>query len=384
MKDIIATTLFGLEEVLADELTTLGAGAVKTHNRAVSFSGDKKMLYRANYHLRTALRVLNPLHSFPARNEADIYKGIRDIAWEKVLGPDNTLAVETVLVSDRYKHSGYISLKVKDGIVDRFRDRTGKRPSVDLKDPDVRIHIHLGDSHCNVSLDSSGESLHKRGYRTQAFMAPLNEVLAAGLIKLSGWEPGMRFVNPMCGSGTLAIEAGIMARGLPGGYYRQGFGFQAWKDYEPELFESIRKERFIEASKDTEIMACDLVFPAIRAAQENMARAGLLGKIELVKSGFESWQLSGGTGIIIMNPPYGERMEEDDLLALYKTIGDTLKKNFTGYQAWIFSGNPDAMKYVGLRTSRKLTLFNGPIKCKYHQYELYDGSKKKIDNDNPV
>lgn len=384
MKDIIATTLFGLEEVLADELTTLGAGDVKTHNRAVSFSGDKKMLYRANYHLRTALRVLNPLHSFPARNEADIYKGIRDIAWEKVLGPDNTLAVETVLVSDRYKHSGYISLKVKDGIVDRFRDRTGKRPSVDLKDPDVRIHIHLGDSHCNVSLDSSGESLHKRGYRTQAFMAPLNEVLAAGLIKLSGWEPGMRFVNPMCGSGTLAIEAGIMARGLPGGYYRQGFGFQAWKDYEPELFESIRKERFIEASKDTEIMACDLVFPAIRAAQENMARAGLLGKIELVKSGFESWQLSGGTGIIIMNPPYGERMEEDDLLALYKTIGDTLKKNFTGYQAWIFSGNPDAMKYVGLRTSRKLTLFNGPIKCKYHQYELYDGSKKKIDNDNPV
>ncbi len=384
MKDIIATTLFGLEEVLADELTTLGAGDVKTHNRAVSFSGDKKMLYRANYHLRTALRVLKPLQAFPARNEADIYNGIRDIAWEKVLGPDNTLAVETVLVSDRYKHSGYISLKVKDGIVDRFRDRTGKRPSVDLKDPDVRIHIHLGDSHCNVSLDSSGESLHKRGYRTQTFMAPLNEVLAAGLIKLSGWEPGMRFVNPMCGSGTLAIEAGIMARGLPGGYYRQGFGFQAWKDYEPELFESIRKERFIEASKDTEIMACDLVFPAIRAAQENMARAGLLGKIELVKSGFESWQLSGGTGIIIINPPYGERMEEDDLLELYKTIGDTLKKNFTGYQAWIFSGNPEAMKYVGLRTSRKLTLFNGPIKCKYHQYELYDGSKKKIDNDNPV
>jgi len=384
MKDFVATTLFGLEEVLADELTILGAGDVKTHNRAVSFSGDKKMLYRANYHLRTALRVLKPLQAFPARNEADIYKGIRDIAWENVLGPENTLAVETVLVSDRYKHSGYISLKVKDGIVDRFRDRTGKRPSVDLKDPDVRIHIHLGDSHCNVSLDSSGESLHKRGYRTSAFMAPLNEVLAAGLIKLSGWEPGMRFVNPMCGSGTLAIEAGIMARGLPGGYYRQGFGFQAWKDYEPGLFESIRKERFMSASKDTEILACDLVFPAIRAAQQNMARAGLLGKIKLVKSGFESWQLSGGTGIIIMNPPYGERMEDDDLLALYKTIGDTLKKNFTGYQAWILSGNPDAMKYVGLRTSRRLTLFNGPIKCKYHQYELYDGTKKKNDHDNPV
>jgi putative N6-adenine-specific DNA methylase len=384
MKDFIATTLFGLEEVLADELASLGAGSVKSHNRAVSFSGDLKMLYRANYHLRTALRVLKPLQAFPARNEADIYKGIRDIEWERILGTDSTLAVETVLVSDRYKHSGYISLKVKDGIVDRFRDRTGKRPSVDLKDPNVRIHIHLGDTHCNVSLDSSGDSLHKRGYRTQPFKAPLNEVLAAGLIKLSGWEPGMRFVNPMCGSGTLAIEAGIMARGLPGGYFRPGFGFQTWKDYEPDLFESVRKERFLIPSKDTEIMACDLAFPAIRAAQQNLARAGLLGKIDLIKSDFESWQLSRGTGIIIMNPPYGERMEEDDLQALYKTIGDTLKKNFTGYQAWILSGNPEAMKYVGLRTSRKLTLFNGPIKCKYHQYELYDGSKKKFHIDNPV
>ncbi len=183
MKDFIATTLYGLEEVLADELNSLGAGSVRPHNRAVSFSGDKKMLYRTNYHLRTALRVLKPLQAFPARNEKDIYKGIRDIAWEGVMGPESTLAVETVLVSNRYNHSGYISLKVKDGIVDRFRDRTGKRPSVDLKDADVRIHIHLGETHCNVSLDSSGESLHKRGYRTQAFKAPLNEVLAAGLIK---------------------------------------------------------------------------------------------------------------------------------------------------------------------------------------------------------
>jgi putative N6-adenine-specific DNA methylase len=215
-------------------------------------------------------------------------------------------------------------------------------------------------------------------------MAPLNEVLAAGLIKLSGWEPGMRFVNPMCGSGTLAIEAGIMARGLPGGYFRSGFGFQAWKDYEPDLFESVRKERFLREYKDSEIMACDLAFPAIRAAQQNLARAGLLGKIDLVKSDFESWQLSPGTGIIIMNPPYGERMEETGLEQLYKNIGDTLKRNFPGYQAWIFSGNQEAMKYVGLKTSRKLTLFNGPIKCKYNQYELYDGSKKKIHHDNPV
>lgn len=384
MKDYIATTLSGLEEVLADELTGLGAGSVRPHNRAVSFSGDKKMLYRANYHLRTALRVLKPIRAFPTRNEEDIYKGIRDMVWERIMTAESTLAVDTVLVSLRYKHSGYISQKVKDGIVDRFRDRTGKRPSVNPKDPDVRIHVHLGDTHCNVSLDSSGESLHKRGYRTQPYVAPLNEVLAAGLIKLSGWEPGMRFVNPMCGSGTLAIEAGIMARGLPGGYFRPEFGFQAWMDYEPDLFESVRKERFLKEYKDPEILACDLAMPAIRAAQQNLARAGLLGKIDLVKSSFESWRISPGTGIIIMNPPYGERIEETGLPELYKHIGDTLKKNFPGYQAWIFSGNPDALKHVGLGTSRKLTLYNGPIRCKYHLYELYGGSRKKIRFDNPV
>jgi putative N6-adenine-specific DNA methylase len=384
MKDLIATTLYGLEAVLADELASLGARSVRPHNRAVSFSGDKRMLYRANYHLRTALRILKPLQAFPARDEEGIYRAIRDMAWEGLMGPESTLAVETVLVSGRYKHSGFISQRVKDGIVDRFRDRTGKRPSVNLRDPDMRIHIHLGDTHCNVSLDSSGESLHKRGYRAQPYEAPLNEVLAAGLIKLSGWEPAVRFVNPMCGSGTLAIEAGIMARGLPGGYFRPGFGFQAWKDYEPELFESVCKERFLREYKDTEIMACDVAFPAIRAAQQNLARAGLLGKIELVKSGFESWQLSPGTGVVIMNPPYGERLEETGLQDLYKKIGDTLKKNFSGYRAWIFSGNPDAMKYIGLRTSRKLTLYNGPIRCKYHQYELYDGSRKKSKHGNPV
>ncbi len=378
MKDFIATSLYGLEEVLADELISLGAGSVRAHNRAVSFSGDKKMLYRANYHLHTALRVLKPLRAFPVKNEQDIYQGIRTIEWERIMDQDSRLAVETVLVSGRYKHSGFISQKVKDGIVDRFRDRTGKRPSVDLKDPDVRIHIHLGDTHCNVSLDSSGESLHKRGYRTQGYIAPLNEVLAAGLIKLSGWEPGLPFVNPMCGSGTLAIEAGIMARGLPGGYFRTRFGFQTWKDYEPDLFESVRKERFLKEYKDAQIKACDLAFPAIRVAQQNLARAGLLEKVDLVKTSFESWNLSSRQGVIIMNPPYGERMVEADLQELYKSIGDTLKKNFAGYQAWIFSGNPGAMKSVGLRTSRKLTLYNGPIKCKYHQYNLYDGSMKNI------
>jgi putative N6-adenine-specific DNA methylase len=383
MKKLIATTLYGLEEVLAAELTGLGAEAVRPHNRAVSFAGDKNMLYRANYHLRTALRVLRHLGSFRVGNEEGIYKGIRDMAWESIMGPDSTLAVETVLVSRRYKHSGYISQKVKDGIVDRFRGLTGKRPSVSLKDPEYKVHIHLGDTHCSVSLDSSGESLHKRGYRVQSYLAPLNEVLAAGLIRLSGWEPGMRFVNPMCGSGTLAIEAGMMAMGLPGGHFRSGFGFQAWKDYEPRLFESVRNERFLRASKDVQIMACDHALAAIRAARQNMERADLRGMIDLVKRDFASWEIAPGSGTVILNPPYGERIGEANLQEMYRQIGDTLKRNFSGCQAWIFSGNPDALKHVGLRTSRKLTLFNGPIKCKYHMYELYDGSRKNKWHDNP-
>ena len=204
--------------------------------------------------------------------------------WEKYMSVRDLLAVETVLLSNRYKHSGYVSQRVKDGIVDRFRDRMGKRPSVDLKEPDLKIHIHLTDTHCSVSLDSSGESLHKRGYRTQPYIAPLNEVLAAGMILLSGWQPGQSFLNPMCGSGTLCIEAGMIARGLPGGYFRSGFGFQKWKDYDPDLFESVRRERHLKAQDEFRIMASDIAFPAIRAAQQNLAGAGLLGKVELVKS----------------------------------------------------------------------------------------------------
>ncbi|MCK4748035.1 MAG: RNA methyltransferase, partial [Bacteroidales bacterium] len=328
---------------------------------------------------RTALRILKPVKSFPARSEDDIYRGVRDIEWEQHMSPRNLLAVETVLVSDRYKHSGFVSQRVKDGIVDRFRDRFGKRPSVDLKNPDIRINIHLNDTHCSVSLDSSGESLHKRGYRTQPHQAPLNEVLAAGMIFLSGWNPTQPFLNPMCGSGTLCIEAGMIARGLPGGYFRDGFGFQKWKDYDPDLFESIRRERHLKAQDDFRIMACDIAFPAIRASQQNLASAGLLGKVDLLKKAFDSWDTGLQEGILILNPPYGERMEENNLQELYKQIGDTLKQKYKGFGAWVLSGNPDALKHLGLRPGKKLTLYNGPIQCKYQYYDLYEGSRKNVD-----
>ncbi len=379
MKDLLATTLFGLEEVLAGELESLGADSVRIHNRAVSFAGDRAMMYRANYHLRTALRILKPLRSFPSGNEDDIYSGIKDMEWEKIIDASDLIAVETVLLSKHYRHSGFVSQRVKDGIVDRFRDRTGRRPSVDLKNPDVRIHIHLTDTHCSVSLDSSGDSLHKRGYRTQPYIAPLNEVLAAGMIFLAGWDPGKAFLNPMCGSGTLCIEAGMIARGIPGGYYRNGFGFQRWKDYDPVLYESVRRERYLTEHKEFIILACDVDASAIRATQQNLASAGMLGNVVVRKIAFESWDTDPEEGILIMNPPYGERLEGDNLIELYKSIGNTLKHKFMGFQAWVLSGNYEALKHLGLKPGKKVSLYNGPIQCKYHKYDLYKGSRKNVD-----
>ena len=376
MNEYLATTLFGLEEVLVKELEMLGAASVKALNRAVSFKGDQAMFYRANYHVRTALRILRPLKSFPVRKEEEIYKGIRELPWEKYLNANSLIAVDTVLGTQRFKHSGYISQLVKDAVVDRIREGSGQRPSVDLKDPDVRIHIHLTERGCNVSLDGSGESLHKRGYRVQAHQAPLNEVLAAGMIGLSGWEPSRPFLNPMCGSGTLAIEAGMISKGLPGGYFRSDFGFQRWPDYDAALFETIRRERFLPPADNPSIRACDHAFPAIRSAQQNLASAGMLGEIKLERKSFESWDTGAKKGILIMNPPYGERMEEADLNGMYRSIGNVLKQKYPGFEAWILSGNAGALKHVGLQTSGRLVLFNGPIQCKYHKYSLYEGSKK--------
>jgi putative N6-adenine-specific DNA methylase len=378
MKGLLATTLSGLEDLLAGELESIGAESLRVRNRAVSFSGDMAMMYRANVHLRTALRILNTLNSFPCRDEDDIYRGIRGMEWENHMDTHQRLAVDTVLVSSRYRHSGFISQRVKDGIVDRFRDRTGRRPSVDLKNPDLRIHIHLNDARCTVSLDSSGESLHKRGYRRDPYKAPLNEVLAAGMILLSGWNPVQPFLNPMCGSGTLCIEAGMMAKGLPGGYFRNEFGFQHWKNYDPALYESIRRERYLPAAEAFTILACDHSFPAIRAAQNNLAGAGMLNKVKLEKVEFGTWAPGAKEGVIIMNPPYGARMQDDQLHVLYRDIGDVLKNRFPGFQAWILSGNPHALKHVALKPGQKWSLYNGPIPCKYQSYDLYRGSRKIV------
>ena len=372
----IAKTLHGLEEVLVAEMRELGMKDIRPGKRSVSFSGGMEDLYRANYGLRTALRILCPVSEFSATNPDQLYKLISKIEWENWFSYKRTIAVDSVVFSDYFRHSRFVSQKVKDAIVDRFRAKTTLRPSVDLNDPDVRIHIHIYADRCSVSLDSSGESLHKRGYRKSAWMAPLNEVLAAGMILISGWTRDTPFIDPMCGSGTLLIEAVMIGKGIPPGIFRSKYCFQKWQDYDEVLFEKVKQDLMPDQDHGITVEGFDISQEALTAASKNINQAGFRKDIRLKRSPFQEISHSHPQGMIITNPPYGERLVEEDMIRLYKDFGDKLKHDFAGFQVWILSGNPEAIKQVGLRTSRKLTLFNGPIQCKFHRYDLYEGSKK--------
>jgi len=372
----IVKTLHGLENVLADEMRELGINDIHPGRRAVSFSGGLEHLYKANYGLRTAIRILNILDEFQVSHPDKLYKEIYNMEWERWFSYKRTIAVDSVVSSDHFRHSRFVSQKVKDAIVDRFRAKTGLRPSVDLNDPDVRIHVHIYADRCSVSLDSSGESLHKRGYRRSAWMAPLNEVLAAGMILLSGWSRDTAFIDPMCGSGTLLIEAAMIGKGIPAGIFRNKYCFQKWQDYDEALFEKVKKDMMPGQDDEVTIRGFDISQEALTAATKNINQAGLRKEVKLKRSPFQELTPGLQKGLIITNPPYGERLEEDDLVRLYKDFGDKLKHDFAGFQVWILSGNMEAIKHIGLRTSRKLTLYNGAIQCKYHRYDLYEGSKK--------
>ncbi len=370
---MIASTLYGLESTLADELKALGATGIEEHTRAVSFGGDKALLYRANLHLRTALRVLIPIARFEADDENALYEGIRSIDWQKHMRVTDTFAVYATVNSADFTHSHYTALRSKDAIADHFREKRGRRPNVDLRAPKMTIRVHIFKNEVSILIDSSGDSLHMRGYRMEKVMAPLNEVLAAGMIKLSGWQPEQPFVDPMCGSGTLAIEAALMAMNKAPGLLREHFAFQGWKDFDHRLWEELREEATAaERAIDFEILAADKEPRATSITRQNMERAGVKD-VTVIRKAFKRLEPPQGNGIILMNPPYGERMKEKDneMEAFYKMIGDQLKQEWKGYTAWILSSNKDALKRVGLRTSRKLTLFNGPLECKFHCYELY-------------
>jgi len=373
----VAKTMPGLEAELAKELLRIGARDIQEHKRALSFVGDKGTMYKANLCLRTALRILLPMASFEIRGENDLYDKIREMRWEQWLEADDTLAVDCTLNTELFTHSQYIAQRTKDAIVDRFRDMYGRRPSVDLREPTLRINIHISRTTCSVAFDSSGESLHKRGYRDLTGQAPLNEVLAAGMVLLSGWERHTPFLDPMCGSGTLLIEAALLANNIPPGIFRETFGFERWKDFDASLWETIREGQLNRISNEVQtIIGSDLSQHVVRKARENVKLAKVDDIVKVLVGDFHDIEIPERKGTLILNPPYGERMHKEDISELYKRIGDTLKKRFAGWQAWMISSNMEALKHVGLRPSRRITLYNGALECKFMKFDLYEGTKK--------
>ncbi|MFQ3181744.1 MAG: putative N6-adenine-specific DNA methylase [Polaribacter sp.] len=373
-----ATTLFGLEGVLAEELKNLGAQEVKEAVRSVTFRGDKGFLYKANIALRTAVRILKPIKICKIYDEEDLYDAIQKIKWENYLEVEGTFAIGAVVNSKNFTtNSHYISLKSKDAVADYFRHKYSKRPNVDLKYPDVKIHIHIQKEWLTVSIDSSGDSLHKRGYRTATNIAPINEVLAAGMVLLSGYTGEENFIDPMCGSGTILIEAAMIANNIPANINRKLFAFEQWKDYDEDLYFTIQESLLKKIrSSHFKIMGFDKAPSAVEKAIANVANANLDEFIGVHHVNFfNSKKEVFGNTTILFNPPYGERLNID-IEEFYKKIGDTLKNNYSGSTAWLITSDTDALKAVGLRTSRRIALKNADLNCKFVKYDLYEGTRK--------
>jgi len=378
---MVAKTLFGFEELLVKELTQLGAQRVKKGVRNVTFFGDTGFMYKCNLALRTAIKILKPIASFKVINEKDLYDKIYKIKWENYIDHTSTIAINSTVHSNKFTHSQYISLKAKDAIVDRIRSISGERPSVDLKFPDLKINIHIDKLFCNVSLDSSGESLHKRGYKTATNIAPINEVLAAGLVMLSGWDGQSDLLDPMCGSGTILIEAAMIACNIPPNLMRNEFAFEKWKDWDVDLFEKIENS-LLDKTRDFHhnIFGIDKSPSAVSKAKDNIKNANLESFISIRHDDFfKTSKPSNDFLQIIFNPPYGERLEIN-MENLYADIGNTLKRNYSNSTAWFITSNIEALKFVGLRPSKKIKLFNAKLESTFAKYELYDGSKKAKKN----
>ena len=374
----IAKTLFGLEQVLADEIKSLGGRVDKIQNRAISFSADLGTLYKINLASRLSLRILKPLHKFKANNVESLYKSSRRYDWTTLLNIENTFAIDSVVNSKFFKHSKYAALKLKDSIVDQFRTKTGKRPNIHINDPDFRFNLHIDDDLCTISIDSSGESLHKRGYRLERVKAPLNEVLAAGMITLSDWDKKSNFIDPMCGSGTILFEAAMMALNIPPNINRSKFGFMNWESFDQKLFKTIKNKLIADKeSFEFSILGNDISKAALNTARANAKRAKVDKYIEFTNVDFFGYNHTLESGKIIINPPYGQRLKNQDENLFYKNMGDTLKQKFNNFDAWILSSNKEALKHLGLRTSKRLLLYNGALECKYHNYSLYRGSRKR-------
>ena len=376
--EMIAKTFQGLEEILAEELTALGANDIQIGRRMVSFTGDKRMMYKANFCLRTAIRILKPIKNFTAKDADEVYNQIQAIPWEEYLDVNKTFAIDAVVFSDEFRHSKFVSYKVKDAIVDYFRDKTGKRPSVRINNPDVLLNIHIAQTTCTLSLDSSGESLHRRGYRQEAVEAPLNEVLAAGMILMTGWRGECDLIDPMCGSGTIPVEAALIAKNIAPGVFRKGFAFEKWVDFDADMFDEIYNDDSQEREFAHKIYGYDNNPKANEIATHNIKAAGVSKDIVLKLQPFQQFEQPQEKSIIITNPPYGERISTNDLLGLYQMIGERLKHAFVGNEAWVLSYREECFDQIGLKASQKVPLFNGPLECEFRKYEIFDGKYKEF------
>ena len=381
---MLAKTFKGLEEVLAQELIELGANDVQLERRAVSFRGDKALLYRANFGLRTAIRILVPIASFKAKDTDALYKQLKALDWSRYMTVNNTFAIDATVYSESFRNSRFVTYRVKDAIVDYWSEKVNQRPNVSVQNPDLTINIHIANEQVTLSLDSSGDSLHKRGYRVATTEAPINEVLAAGMLLMAGWRGQSDFYDPMCGSGTLLIEAALIARNIAPGVFRQSYAFEKWPDFDADLWNEIYNDDSHERDFSHHIYGSDASFYAIQQAAKNVKSAGVQKDVELKQIRIEEikitnlqFSITNASPLVMLNPPYGERLKSNkEMEDLYSAIGTALKHQFTGATAWIISSNAEAMKCIGLKPSKKYRLLNGELDCQFNKYELFQGKRK--------
>ncbi len=373
---MVAKTFQGLEEVLRDELIQLGAENVEVGNRMVQFEGDLAVMYKANICCRTALRILKPIVKFSASNPDELYDAVREIEWEKYMTPDSTFSIDSTVSSAEFTHSKFVTYRVKDGIVDHFNDICGRRPSIRLQGADIQLNVHISENRVTISLDSSGEPLSKRGYKVENTEAPINEVLAAGIIMLSGWKGDCDFVDPMCGSGTFLTEAALIAANINPGIYREKFAFETWENFDAELFEEIYNDDSAEREFAYKIYGGDIDPEAVKIARKNVKSAKVENMVEVKCQSIEDWTDNAPEGVLVTNPPYGQRINPTNMTAqaLYKTIGTCLKKNFEGWNAWIIGLEDGFMKDIGLKPSMKYPLLNGGLECTLNEYVMFSGA----------
>ena len=373
--EMLAKTFRGLEEVLATELVNIGANNVQLQRRAVSFTGDKALMYKANLCCRTASRILKPILSFDASNPDEVYEQVKKINWIEYMSVDSTFAIDSTVYSEEFRHSKFVAYRVKDAIADWFTEKFDRRPSVRLDSPQLMINIHIADRKCTLSLDSSGESLHKRGYRVAQTEAPLNEALAAGMLLMAGWKGESNFLDPMCGSGTLLIEAALIALNIPPGIYRSSFAFEKWSDFDEELFDALYNDDSYERPFDFKIYGSDNSPRAIKIAEQNIKSTGLSKYIELQVTPIQKLEAPADNCLIVTNPPYGERITSDDIYGLYAALGTTIKHKFAGSTVWVISSHDECLDKIGLKPSERIRLLNGSLDCWYNRYDIFAGKR---------